>query len=75
MNASFSYIPTIESIQQFLQNDDIANLVFGRPNFAPNGLLNDFVNGSVFGTHPLLLGNNEALHLSIYLMTWRFVIH
>ncbi|VDI00934.1 Hypothetical predicted protein [Mytilus galloprovincialis] len=66
MNASFSYIPMIESIQQFLQNDDIANLVFGRPNFAPNGLLNDFVDGSVFQTHPLLLGNNEALHLSIY---------
>lgn len=63
MNASFSYIPMIERIQQFLQNDDIANLVFGRPNFAQNY----FVDGSVFQTHPSLLGNNyEALHLSIY---------
>ncbi|CAC5390048.1 unnamed protein product [Mytilus coruscus] len=66
INASFPYIPLIISIQQFLQNDDIAYLVFGRPNFAPNGLLNDFVDGSAFQTHSFLFGYNNALRLSIY---------
>ncbi|KAJ8310002.1 hypothetical protein KUTeg_011867 [Tegillarca granosa] len=63
---TFSYIPMIQSIQQFLQNEQISDCVFQKPLFSPLGFMCDLVNGTIFKHHDLFVEKNNALRIVLY---------
>ncbi|KAK3107180.1 hypothetical protein FSP39_008706, partial [Pinctada imbricata] len=63
----FSYIPMVESIKQFLDNDHIARMVFQTPKYSTvDGFLLDIIDGSVFKDHEIFCAFETSLQLLLY---------
>lgn len=56
----YYHIPIIDSLSQFLQNEQILNLVLAEKSHAPPGFLIDFWDGHAFKQHPVLANMDEC---------------
>lgn len=65
-NIYFYYVSLIKSLEQFLCNPRIFNMIHHPTNCSKNGFLKDIVNGSLFKTHPLFSVKRTALQLILY---------
>lgn len=65
-NKVFYYVPLIRSLEQFLYNPRLFNMVYTPPTCSKNRYLYDIVDGSLFKTHELFSINPTALQLILY---------
>lgn len=50
----YFHVPLLQSIKQYLSNDQVCNMVLAAKSTAPEGYLIDFWDGSVYKQHPML---------------------
>lgn len=63
---NFIYVPFLESLQQLLSNQRIANFICRKPNFAEDGVLYDICDGSLFKNDSFFTAHPDALQIIIY---------